>query len=142
MFVHGQKAEDGTVTVPGCVANGVSEEIANGIYDEMIAFASYAFNKSHAAAYGVVTMQTAWLKKYHPVAFMAAIINSVYGNSGKVAGYIQYCRSRDIPVLPPDINRSVWKFTASAGQDGKQGILFGLGAVKGVGENAIHSIVA
>ena len=142
IFVHGQVEKDGTVSIPGCVRNGVPEDVANRIYDEMISFASYAFNKSHAAAYGVVTMQTAWLKKYHPVAFMAAIINSVYGNSVKVAGYIQYCRSRGIPVLPPDINRSVWKFTSAKDDSGASGILFGLGAVKGVGESAIRSIVA
>jgi len=118
IFVHGQTEKDGTVSIPGCVRNGVSEEVANGIYDEMISFASYAFNKSHAAAYGVVTMQTAWLKKHHPVAYMAAIINSVYGNTPKVAGYIQYCRSRGISVLPPDINRSAWKFTAATEGDG------------------------
>lgn len=141
-FVHGQVDEAGNVVIPGCVRNGVPENVANSIYDEMISFASYAFNKSHAAAYGVVTMQTAWLKKYHPVPYMAAIINSVYGNSGKVAAYIQYCRSRDIPVLEPNINHSTWKFTTLRTESGVSGILFGLGAVKGVGENAVTAIVA
>ncbi len=141
-FVHGQVDEAGNVLIPGCVRNGVPEDVANGIYDEMISFASYAFNKSHAAAYGVVTMQTAWLKKYHPVPYMAAIINSVYGNSGKVAAYIQYCRSRGIPVLEPNINHSMWKFTTLRTKDGTSGILFGLGAVKGVGENAVTAIVS
>jgi len=141
-FVHGQVDEEGNVLIPGCVRNGVPEDVANGIYDEMISFASYAFNKSHAAAYGVVTMQTAWLKKYHPVPYMAAIINSVYGNSGKVAAYIQYCRSKGIPVLEPNINHSVWKFTTLRTEDGTSGILFGLGAVKGVGENAVTAIVS
>lgn len=140
-FVHGQVDENGQVVIPGCVRNGVPEDIANHIYDEMISFASYAFNKSHAAAYGVVTMQTAWLKKYHPVPYMAAIINSVYGNSGKIAAYIQYCRSKGIPVLEPDINHSVWKFTTLKTKNGQSGILFGLGAVKGVGENAVTAIV-
>lgn len=140
-FVHGQVDEQGNVLIPGCVRNGVPEDVANRIYDEMISFASYAFNKSHAAAYGVVTMQTAWLKKYHPVPYMAAIINSVFGNSGKVAAYIQYCRSRDIPVLEPNINHSVWKFTTLKTDEGHSGILFGLGAVKGVGENAVAAIV-
>ena len=140
-FVHGQTDENGHVTVPGCVRNGVPEDVANQIYDEMISFASYAFNKSHAAAYGVVAMQTAWLKYYHPVAFMAAIINSVYGNAPKIAGYIQYCRSHDIPVLPPDINRSGWKFSVQKTEDGRMGILFGLGAVKTVGQNAVEAIV-
>ena len=140
-FVHGKLAPDGTVEIPGCVRNGVPENVANQIYDEMISFASYAFNKSHAAAYGVVTMQTAWLKKHHPVPFMAAMLNSVYGNSGKIAGYIQYCRSKGIPVLPPDVNRSGWKFTVQPCEEGKLGILFGLGAVKSVGQGAVNAIM-
>ncbi len=135
-FVHGMKDSEGNITVPGCVRNGVSEQVANEIYDEMISFASYAFNKSHAAAYGVVTMQTAWLKRYYPVQFMAAILNSVYGNTGKIAGYIQYCRGREIRVLPPSVNRSRWSFTVD-----RDAIVFGLGAVKGVGENAVRAIV-
>jgi len=141
IFIHGLTDEDGTVKVPGCVRNGVSEKIANEIYDEMISFASYAFNKSHAAAYSVVAMQTAWLKRYYPVQLMAAILNSVYGNPGKIAGYIQYCRGRGIPVLPPDINHSRWKFTVNQ-QNGQSVILFGLGAVKAVGENAARAIVS
>ncbi len=140
-FVHGMKDAEGKITVPGCVRNGVSEQVANEIYDEMISFASYAFNKSHAAAYGVVTMQTAWLKRYYPVQFMAAILNSVYGNTGKIAGYIQYCRGRGIPVLPPSVNRSRWSFTVDRDPEGKEAIVFGLGAVKGVGENAVRSMV-
>ena len=140
VFVHGQLDDKGKVLIPGCVRNGVPEDVANGIYDEMISFASYAFNKSHAAAYGVVTMQTAWLKKYHPVPFMAAMLNSVAGNSAKVAGYIQYCRDRDIPVLPPDINESRWKFTVSS-SEGKLGIRFGFGGIKNVGEGAVESIL-
>ena len=139
-FVHGL-VKDGKVIIPGCVRNGVPEDVANQIYDEMISFASYAFNKSHAAAYGVVAMQTAWLKYHYPAAFMAAIINSVYGNSGKVAGYIAYCRAHGIDVRPPDINRSVWKFSAERMEDGRLGIIFGLGAVKAVGEAAVEEIV-
>ena len=141
IFVHGMVNEQGEVTVPGCVRNGVPEKVANEIYDEMIAFASYAFNKSHAAAYGVVAMQTAWLKRYYPVQFMAAMLNSVYGNTGKIAGYIQYCRGRGIPVMPPNINRSRWKFTVGSNSAGKPGILFGLGAIKSVGENAVAAII-
>jgi DNA polymerase-3 subunit alpha len=141
IFVHGLTDKDGNVTVPGCVRNGVPEQVANEIYDEMIAFASYAFNKSHAAAYGVVAMQTAWLKRYYPVQFMAAMLNSVYGNTGKIAGYIQYCRGRDISVLPPNVNRSRWKFTVDQDAEGKAAILFGLGAIKSVGENAVHAII-
>ena len=140
IFVHGLVDKEGNVTVPGCVRNGVPEQVANEIYDEMISFASYAFNKSHAAAYGVVAMQTAWLKRYYPVQFMAAMLNSVYGNTGKIAGYIQYCRGRGIPVLPPDVNRSRWKFTVDRDTEGKPAILFGLGAVKSVGENAVNAI--
>jgi len=141
-FVHGLVEADGTVSIPGCVRNGVPEDVANQIYDEMISFASYAFNKSHAAAYGVVTMQTAWLKKHHPVPFMAAMLNSVYGNSGKIAGYIQHCRSKSIPILPPDVNHSGWKFTVQKMADGSLGILFGLGAVKTVGQGAVHAIMS
>ncbi len=140
IFVHGLTDSDGRVKVPGCVRNGVPEKTANEIYDEMISFASYAFNKSHAAAYSVVAMQTAWLKRYWPVQFMAAMLNSVYGNAGKIAGYIQYCRGRGIPVLPPDINRSRWKFTVDADEKGTPAIRFGLGAVKAVGENAVRAI--
>ena len=141
IFVHGLVDEQGEVKVPGCVRNGVPEKIANEIYDEMISFASYAFNKSHAAAYSVVAMQTAWLKRYYPVQFMAAMLNSVYGNGGKIAGYIQYCRGRGIPVLPPDINRSRWKFTVDLEDADHPAIRFGLGAVKAVGENAVRAIV-
>ncbi len=140
IFVHGMTDADGRVTVPGCVRNGIPEKVANDLYDEMISFASYAFNKSHAAAYGVVAMQTAWLKRYYPVQFMAAMLNSVYGNTGKIAGYIQYCRGRGIDVLPPDINRSRWKFTVDERTPGKPAILFGMGAVKGVGMNAAEAI--
>ena len=140
IFVHGLTDESGAVKVPGCVRNGVPENVANQIYDEMISFASYAFNKSHAAAYSVVAMQTAWLKRYYPVQFMAAMLNSVYGNTGKIAGYIQYCRGRGIPVLPPDVNRSRWSFTVCRATDGRDAILFGLGAVKGVGENAVRAV--
>ncbi|MBQ8072719.1 MAG: DNA polymerase III subunit alpha [Clostridia bacterium] len=141
IFVHGLMDENGEIKVPGCVRNGVDEQTANQIYDEMISFASYAFNKSHAAAYSVVAMQTGWLKRYYPVQFMAAMLNSVYGNAGKIAGYIQYCRGRGISVLPPDINRSGWKFTVRTDAAGKGSILFGLGAVKAVGENAVRAIV-
>ena len=84
-FIHGKLNDDGTIDVPGCVRNGVPEEVASHLYDEMTAFASYAFNKSHAAAYAVVCIETAWLKRYHPVPFMAAILNSVYGNPEKIA---------------------------------------------------------
>ena len=141
-FVHGMTDETGKVVIPGCVRNGVPEDVANQIYDEMISFASYAFNKSHAAAYSVVAMETGWLKRYHPVPFMAAIMNSVFGNSEKIAAYIQYCRGRNIPILPPSVNTSTWKFTVEKQQDGTLGIRFGLGAVKGVGAGAVEAIVS
>ena len=140
-FIHGKLNDDGTIDVPGCVRNGVPEEVASHLYDEMTAFASYAFNKSHAAAYAVVCIETAWLKRYHPVPFMAAILNSVYGNTAKIAAYIQYCRSRGIAILPPDVNRSQWKFTVAKAPDGQLGILFGLGAVKTVGQGAVDAII-
>ena len=140
-FIHGKLNEDGSIDVPGCIRNGVPEAVANKIYDDMTAFASYAFNKSHAAAYAVVAVQTGWLKRHHPVPFMAAILNSVYGNSGKIASYIQYCRSQGIAILPPDVNRSGWKFSVQKDQDGQLSILFGLGAVKTVGQGAVNAII-
>lgn len=140
-FVHGITDESGNVVVPGCVRNGVPEDVAERIFDEMTAFASYAFNKSHAAAYSVVAIQTGWLKRHYPAEFMAALMNSVFGNSGKIAAYIQYCRANGIPILPPDVNASGWKFRATRTPDGKKGILFGLGAVKAVGQGAVENIL-
>ena len=140
-FVHGIVKEDGSIDVPGCVRNGVPEDVAEQLFDEMTAFASYAFNKPHAAAYSVVALQTGWLKRHHPVPFMAAILNSVYGNPGKIAGYIQFCRSKGIPILPPDVNHSGWKFTVQRQPDGTLGIRFGLGAVKTVGHGAVKAIM-
>ena len=134
-FIHGKMGDDGTVEVEGAVRRGVPEAVAERIFEEMTAFASYAFNKSHAAAYGVIAVQTAWLKVHHPVAFMAALMNSVTGNADKVAYYIQYCRRKSITVLPPDINRSQERFSV----DG-DGIRFGLNAVKNVGKGAIRAI--
>ena len=106
-FVDGMVDENGNVVIDGCVRRGVPRQVAEHIYDEMSSFASYAFNKSHAAAYGLVAVQTAWLKLHHPVPFMAAILNSVMDNLPKAAGYIQYCRAHGIPILPPDVNQSV-----------------------------------
>ncbi len=138
-FIHGKLDEDGSVEVPGAVRNGVPESVAERIFDEMTAFASYAFNKSHAAAYGVVAVQTAWLKVYNPVPFMAAMMNSVTGNTDKVAYYIQYCQKHDIRVLPPDINKSGDRFSVDL-VDGQPCIRFGLGAIKNVGHGAIQEI--
>ena len=136
IFIHGQVDDQGNVVVPGCVRNGVSEAAATRLFDEMTAFASYAFNKSHAAAYAVVAVQTAWLKLKFPVEFMAAMMNSMNGNTGKIAFYIQYCRKVGIRILPPDVNRSEEKFTVDAG-----GIRFGLAGVKSLGHNAIEVLV-
>ncbi len=110
-FVYGN-ADEG---VPGCVANGIDEKIANKIYDEMVDFAKYAFNKSHAAAYAVVAYQTAWLKYYYPVEFMAALMTSVIDNPGKVSEYIYTCRQMGIEILPPDINKGMGNFSVDHG---------------------------
>ena len=133
IFVHGDPEND----VPGCIANGIDEKTANKIYDEMIDFAKYAFNKSHAAAYAVVAYQTAFLKYYYPVEFMAALMTSVIENPPKVAEYIYACRQMNIKILPPDINRGMANFSV----DGSN-IRYGLAAIKGVGKPVIEAIVA
>ena len=131
-FVYGNEAEG----VPGCIANGISEQVANKIYDDMIDFAKYAFNKSHAAAYAVVSYQTAYLKYYYPVEFMAALMTSVIDNPSKVSEYILSCRKMGIQILPPDINCGESAFSV----DGKS-IRYGLSAIKSVGKPVIHAIV-
>ena len=131
-FVYGNEEEG----VPGCIKNGIDEVTANKIYDEMIDFAKYAFNKSHAAAYAVVSYQTAYLKYYYPVEFMAALLTSVIDNSGKVAEYIYSCRQMGIQILPPDINKSVGTFSVENGN-----IRFGLTAIKSVGRPVIQAII-
>ena len=138
-FIYGLE-ENGEIVVPGCVRNGVSAQAAEQIFDEMTAFASYAFNKSHAAAYAVVAVQTAWLKLHYPVEFMAALMNSMLGNTTKIAYYIQALRKRGIPVLPPDINHSQEKFSVDY-FEGKKGVRFGLAGVKNLGHNAIAELV-
>ncbi|GHU83015.1 DNA-directed DNA polymerase [Clostridia bacterium] len=141
-FIYGL-TENGEVTVPGAVRNGVPEDVAARIFDEMAAFASYAFNKSHATGYGVVSVQTGWLKARYPVQFMAALMNSVTGNTDKIAQYIQYCRKNGIRVLPPDVNRSRRKFSVEVDvATGEAAIRFGLGAIKGAGNHALDAIVA
>ena len=139
-FIHGKLAPDGSIEVEGAVRRGVPEEVAERLFEEMTAFASYAFNKSHAAAYGVVAVQTAWLKAHHPVEFMAAIMNSVRGNTDKVAFYIDTCRRMGIHVLPPDAGRSEEGF--SVDRSGGRAIRFGLGAVKNVGHGAVMAVLA
>ena len=135
-FIYGKLDENGEVEIQGAIRNGVDEKSANIIYDEMISFAKYAFNKSHSAAYAVIAYRTAWLKYYYPVEFMAALITSVMENTNSVSLYIQECKRLKIEILPPDVNESGGKFTVS---DGK--IRFGLMAVKNVGKNLIDTIV-
>lgn len=135
-FINGIVREDGTIEVPGCIRNGVSAEIGNKIFDSMMDFASYAFNKSHAAAYAVVGYQTAYLMRYYPVETIAAMLNSVIGTSEKIAHYIKFAKSLGIQVLPPDINESYSRFTVKG-----ETIRFGLVAIKNVGVNVIESIV-
>lgn len=135
-FIHGKFDEDGNIEIAGCIRNGVEEEIANKIFDDMIDFARYAFNKSHAAAYGVLAYETAYLKTYYPVEFMAALITSVMVNTDKVVEYIRECKALEIDVLPPDINKSFSKFSVEGNN-----IRFGLAAVKNVGVNIINNII-
>ncbi len=132
-FVYGNPDEG----VMGCIANGIEEKVANQIYDEMIDFAKYAFNKSHAAAYAVVSYQTAYLKHYYPVEFMAALITSIMDNITKVSEYIAVCKQMGISVLPPDINAGESGFSVSNGC-----IRYGLSAIKSVGRNVIENIAA
>ncbi len=131
-FVYGNEAEG----VPGCIANGIPEKTANKIYDEMIDFAKYAFNKSHAAAYAVVSYQTAFLKYYYPVEFMAALMTSVIEMPNKVAEYILVCRQMNIKILPPDVNRGTYGFSVDNGA-----IRYGLSAIKSVGRPVIEALV-
>ena len=131
-FVYGNEEEG----VPGCIANGISEQTANEIYDDMIDFAKYAFNKSHAAAYAVVSYQTAFLKYYYPVEFMAALMTSVIEMPTKVAEYIQVCRQMNIKILPPDVNRGAYGFSVDNGA-----IRYGLSAIKSVGRPVINALV-
>ncbi len=131
-FVYGNEEEN----IPGCVNNGISAEVADHIFDEMTDFAKYAFNKSHAAAYAVISYQTAFLKYYYPVEFMAALMTSVIDNPGKVAEYIYACRQMGIEILPPDINEGYSTFSVSKGA-----IRYGLSAIKGLGKPVIEAIV-
>ncbi len=131
-FIYGNEQEG----VPGCVAGGISEQVASQIYDDMMDFAKYAFNKSHAACYAVVSYQTAYLKYYYPVEFMAALMTSVIDNPGKVAEYIMVCRNMGIAILPPDINKGEGQFSV----DGKS-IRYALTAIKSVGRPVIEAVV-
>lgn len=131
-FTYGNPEEG----VPGCVANGISAQVANHIYDTMMDFAKYAFNKSHAACYAVVAYQTAYLKYYYPVEFMAALLTSVIDNSGKVSEYIMTCKSMGIQILPPDINEGEIRFSVSG-----DSIRYALTAIKSVGRPVIEAVV-
>lgn len=135
-FIYGIVDEKGNIQVPGCIRNGISESIGNKIFDTMMDFASYAFNKSHAAAYAVVAYQTAFLMRYYPVEMIAAMLNSVKDSSEKVAYYIKFAEEKGIQVLPPNINESYGKFTVKGDV-----IIFGIGAIKNVGMNVVDSIV-
>ncbi|MDO5707023.1 MAG: DNA polymerase III subunit alpha [Andreesenia angusta] len=135
-FIYGKKDEHGNYEIEGAIRRGVDEKSANIIYDEMIDFAKYAFNKSHSAAYALVAYRTAWLKYYYPVEFMAALISSVMANKNSVSLYIHEAKRLNIDILPPDINESFHKFTVV---DGK--MRFGMTAIKNVGTNSIEGII-
>ncbi len=135
-FIFGRPGEDGAEAVPGCVANGIPEAAAKAIFDDMVSFASYAFNKSHAAAYAVLAYETAWLKHYYPAEFMAALMTSVSGDARQLAKYIRNCRERGIRVLPPDVRFSDLKFTVHDGS-----VRFGFSGVKNVGDGAAREII-
>ncbi len=135
-FINGQTDENGNIIIPGCIRNGIDEISANKIFDEMAEFAKYAFNKSHAAAYAVVSYQTAYLKAYYPEEFMAATLNSFLGNLDKVPEYIDECKRLGVEILKPDINKSATKFIVNNNK-----IRFGLGSIKNVGIGAVEAIV-
>ena len=135
-FINGKTADDGTVEIAGCIRNGVDRDSAEAIFNQMVSFAEYAFNKSHAAAYAVVAYETGYLKAHYPVEFMAALMTSVMGDAGSIAKYMRNCTEMGIEILPPDINESSKKFSV---EDGK--IRFGLLGVKNVGEGAIDAII-
>ena len=131
-FIHGN-AEEG---IPGAKGNGISEQVADEIFDEIVDFANYAFNKAHAAAYAVISYQTAYMKFHYPRQYMAALLTSVLDNSAKIAEYMELCREMGIRVLPPDINESRDSFTVSG-----DNIRFGLVAVKNIGRGLIKSVI-
>ena len=135
-FIYGKKEENGEPEIAGAVKNGVDEKTANEIYDLMVEFAKYAFPKAHSVAYAALAYETAWLKTYYPVEFMAALISSIMGSTGTVSLYIRECKRLGIEILPPDINESMGKFTVE-----NKKIRFGLAAVKNVGTNVIQDIV-
>jgi DNA polymerase-3 subunit alpha len=136
-FIYGITEENGNISVSGAIRRGVQEEIATHIFDEMMDFAKYAFNKSHAAAYAQIAYQTAWLKTFYPTEFMAALLTSVLDNTAKISQYIEECKRMNIKVLPPCINKSFSGFTVD-----ENSIRFGLVAIKNVGRNFIKELVS
>ncbi|MBR2175716.1 MAG: DNA polymerase III subunit alpha [Clostridia bacterium] len=136
IFIHGLTDDDGKVLVDGCIRRGIPEKTALAIFSEMEGFASYAFNKAHAAAYGYISYQTAYLKYHYPCEYMSALLTSVLGDSGKIAAYIDECGKNNIRVLPPNVNESDVGFTVSEGN-----IRFGLKAVKSIGRGLIETII-
>ncbi len=137
IFIHGLTAEDGSVLVDGCVRRGIDEKTADAVFTDMISFASYGFNKSHTAAYGLIAYRTAYLKVSYPYEFMAALLTSFLDDSGKISLYISECQRLKIPVLPPHVNSSFEGFTVE-----KDGIRFGLLAVKNLGRSFIQKIIS
>ena len=137
IFIHGLTDENGNIIVDGCIRRGIDEKTANSIYDEMESFASYAFNKSHAAAYASISYKTAWLKCYYPREYMAALLSSVLDNQNKMAVYIGECQRLGIKVLPPDVNESNHGFSVTGGN-----IRYGLLAIKNLGRQFIDEIIA
>ena len=137
-------AQERSGFIEGCTRNGVDVKLATELFDTMEQFAAYSFNKSHSAAYGLLTYQTAWLKAHHPVEFMAALLTSEKDNTDKVVAHIAEARADGLTVLPPDVNDSELAFGvgADAKKAGKKLIRFGLGAIKGVGENSIEAVLA
>lgn len=137
---HKVMEEERAFFCDGCAKNGISNQIANEIFDDMSSFASYAFNKSHAAAYAVVAYRTAYLKYYYPCEFMAALLTSVLDNSDKVANYIDDCKKNGIEILPPNVNLTYKNFTVAP--NGRKAIMFGLLAIKNLGHDFIDTIIA
>lgn len=142
-FVHGREPDEGSAAIKGCVANGISEEAANAIFDEMVSFAQYAFNKSHAAAYAVISYETAYLKCYYPVEFMAALMTSVIGDEKHISSYMRNCREMGIDILAPSVCRSAAEFSVEYSNDGCDAkIRYGLLGIKNVGSGIVNAIIS
>ena len=137
IFLNGKLDENGNIEIPGCVRNGISADIGNKIFDQMVSFAEYAFNKSHAAAYAIISYETAYLKKYYTIEYMTALLSSVMGKAAQTVQYIRNCNEMGFEVLPPDVNYSVRKYSIRNNK-----ILFGMGGIKNVGNGAIEAIIS